>query len=110
MWIESTIILDTGELGSFKAPLPMYLGHEPAGVVVDPNGSADFKSGDRVAVELAAHASIQNGLCVENTTYVKRGHSWVLKTRSASRCMYVCKESKCSRFLIMLNLKHDIFV
>ena len=40
-----------GGLGSFKAPLPMYLGHEPAGVVVDPNGSADFKSGDRVAVE-----------------------------------------------------------
>jgi L-iditol 2-dehydrogenase len=40
-----------GGLGSFKNPLPMYMGHEPAGVVVDANGSTKFKDGDRVAVE-----------------------------------------------------------
>ena len=40
-----------GGLGSFKNTLPMYMGHEPAGVVVDANGSKKFKEGDRVAVE-----------------------------------------------------------
>jgi L-iditol 2-dehydrogenase len=40
-----------GGLGSFKNPLPMYMGHEPAGQVVDANGSLKFKEGDRVAVE-----------------------------------------------------------
>jgi L-iditol 2-dehydrogenase len=40
-----------GGLGSFKNPLPMYMGHEPAGVIVDANGSKKFKDGDRVAVE-----------------------------------------------------------
>jgi L-iditol 2-dehydrogenase len=40
-----------GGLGSFKNPLPMYMGHEPAGEVVDANGSTKFKQGDRVAVE-----------------------------------------------------------
>jgi L-iditol 2-dehydrogenase len=40
-----------GGLGSFKNPLPMYMGHEPAGIIVDSNGSEKFKEGDRVAVE-----------------------------------------------------------
>lgn len=40
-----------GGLGSFKNPLPMYMGHEPSGVVIDSNGSNKFKEGDRVAVE-----------------------------------------------------------
>jgi len=40
-----------GGLGSFKNPLPMYIGHEPAGIIVDSNGSEKFKEGDRVAVE-----------------------------------------------------------
>ena len=40
-----------GGLGSFKNPLPMYMGHEPSGVIVDSNGSKLFKDGDRVAVE-----------------------------------------------------------
>lgn len=40
-----------GGLGSFKTPLPMYMGHEPAGIIVDSNGSQKFKNGDRVAVE-----------------------------------------------------------
>jgi len=40
-----------GGLGSFKTPLPMYMGHEPCGVVVDSNDSNKFKEGDRVAVE-----------------------------------------------------------
>jgi L-iditol 2-dehydrogenase len=40
-----------GGLGSFKNPLPMYMGHEPSGVIVDANGSTKFKEGDRVAVE-----------------------------------------------------------
>ena len=40
-----------GGLGSFKTPLPMYMGHEPAGQVIDANGSLKFKEGDRVAVE-----------------------------------------------------------
>ena len=29
----------------------MYMGHEPAGIIVDSNGSEKFKEGDRVAVE-----------------------------------------------------------
>uniref|UniRef100_A0A7S4W847 Enoyl reductase (ER) domain-containing protein n=1 Tax=Alexandrium monilatum TaxID=311494 RepID=A0A7S4W847_9DINO len=40
-----------GGLGSFKQPLPMLLGHEPAGIVVDVNGHAGFSVGDRVAIE-----------------------------------------------------------
>ena len=40
-----------GGLGSFKNPLPMYMGHEPAGIIVDSNGSEKFNEGDRVAVE-----------------------------------------------------------
>lgn len=40
-----------GGLGSFKNPLPMYMGHEPSGIVIDSNGSKKFKEGDRVAVE-----------------------------------------------------------
>lgn len=39
-----------GGLGSFKSPLPMYLGHEPAGIVVE-SKSAKFHQGTRVAVE-----------------------------------------------------------
>jgi len=40
-----------GGLGSFKQPLPMYMGHEPAGIVVDSNGVNGFEAGDRVAIE-----------------------------------------------------------
>lgn len=40
-----------GGLGSFKTALPMPIGHEPAGIVVDANGVPEFKAGDRVAVE-----------------------------------------------------------
>lgn len=40
-----------GGLGSFRAKLPMYMGHEPAGIVVDPNGVKGFSAGDRVAIE-----------------------------------------------------------
>lgn len=42
---------DHGGLGSFKQPLPMQLGHEPAGVVVDAPPGSYFRSGDRVAIE-----------------------------------------------------------
>jgi L-iditol 2-dehydrogenase len=40
-----------GGLGSFKTPLPMPMGHEPAGIVISSNGSCEFKEGDRVAIE-----------------------------------------------------------
>jgi len=40
-----------GGLGSFKNTLPMYMGHEPSGIIVDANGSTKLKEGDRVAVE-----------------------------------------------------------
>lgn len=40
-----------GGLGSFKSDLPMYLGHEPSGIIVDSNNSKKFKNGDRVAIE-----------------------------------------------------------
>jgi len=40
-----------GGLGSFKQPLPMHMGHEPSGIVVDPGRNKKFKPGDRVAVE-----------------------------------------------------------
>ena len=39
-----------GGLGSHKQPLPMQMGHEPAGVVVE-SQSKHFKVGDRVAIE-----------------------------------------------------------
>lgn len=39
-----------GGLGSFKQKLPMDIGHEPSGVVVE-SKSKKFKAGDRVAVE-----------------------------------------------------------
>jgi L-iditol 2-dehydrogenase len=40
-----------GGLGSFMTPLPMPMGHEPAGIVLNANGVPGFKEGDRVAVE-----------------------------------------------------------
>ncbi len=42
---------DHGGLGSFKQPLPMHLGHEPAGVIVDAPAGSRFHPGDRVAIE-----------------------------------------------------------
>lgn len=41
-----------GGLGSFKQPLPMYVGHEPAGVVEKVySANGKWKKGDRVAIE-----------------------------------------------------------
>ena len=39
-----------GGLGSFKQRLPMEMGHEPAGVIVE-SKSKKFEAGDRVAIE-----------------------------------------------------------
>lgn len=40
-----------GGLGTFKTPLPMYMGHEPSGIIVDSNGSTKFKNYQKVAIE-----------------------------------------------------------
>jgi L-iditol 2-dehydrogenase len=40
-----------GGLGSFKSKLPMYMGHEPSGIVVDKNKSKVYNNEDRVAIE-----------------------------------------------------------
>ena len=40
-----------GGLGSFKQKMPMFIGHEPSGIIVDSNNSKKFNDGDRVAVE-----------------------------------------------------------
>lgn len=40
-----------GGLGTFKQPLPMHIGHEPAGVVVDSFGPIGFEKGERVVIE-----------------------------------------------------------
>jgi len=40
-----------GGLGSFKQKLPMEMGHEPSGVVVDSLAPEEFKKGDRVTIE-----------------------------------------------------------
>lgn len=40
-----------GGLGSFKQKLPMEMGHEPAGVVVESLAPKEFKKGDRVTIE-----------------------------------------------------------
>ena len=42
---------DHGGLGSFKQPMPMPMGHEPAGIVYDCSPHSKFKPGDRVAIE-----------------------------------------------------------
>ncbi len=39
-----------GGLGSFKNPMPMHVGHEPSGIVVESNSKV-FKLNDRVAIE-----------------------------------------------------------
>jgi L-iditol 2-dehydrogenase len=63
-----------GGLGSFKETLPKSMGHEPAGVVVEADGSRRFRPGDRVAVEPARPCLRcryclrgQHNLCVNNT-------------------------------------------
>ena len=63
-----------GGLGSFKTPLPMYMGHEPAGIVVDANNVKGFNNGDRVAIEpgcpcLTSKWSLmgKHNLCTEGT-------------------------------------------
>ncbi len=40
-----------GGLGSFKTKLPMYMGHEPSGIIVNSNNIEGFSIGDRVAIE-----------------------------------------------------------
>lgn len=40
-----------GGLGSIKQKLPMEMGHEPAGVVVDCFSEGEFQKGDRVSIE-----------------------------------------------------------
>jgi len=40
-----------GGLGSFKQPLPMHIGHEPSGVIVESKGETGFKKGERVIIE-----------------------------------------------------------
>jgi L-iditol 2-dehydrogenase len=40
-----------GGLGSFKQKMPMEIGHEASGVVVDSFDKSAFKKGDRVAIE-----------------------------------------------------------
>lgn len=54
-----------GGMGSFKEKLPMSMGHEPAGIVVDNNGSQWFSNGDRVAIE--------PGLACRHCLYCLRG-------------------------------------
>ena len=56
-----------GGLGSFKQPLPMDMGHEPSGEVVD-SKSKNFKAGDRVALE-PSHPH------VEDKWYAKGRHN-----------------------------------
>lgn len=40
-----------GGLGSFKQKLPMEMGHEPAGMVINSLAQEEFKKGDRVTIE-----------------------------------------------------------
>lgn len=40
-----------GGLGTFKQSLPMNIGHEPAGVVLEMKGKTEFRKGERVALE-----------------------------------------------------------
>ncbi len=42
-------------LGSFKVDLPMDIGHEVSGEVVDPNGNTQFRKGMKVAIEPGHH-------------------------------------------------------
>lgn len=49
-----------GGLGSFKVDLPMDIGHEVSGEVVDPNGDTRFRKGMRVGIEPGHHC----GSCV----------------------------------------------
>jgi L-iditol 2-dehydrogenase len=44
-----------GGLGSHKKSLPLDMGHEPAGKVVDPNGSDFVSEGSKVAIEPGLH-------------------------------------------------------
>ena len=44
-----------GGLGSFKVDLPMDIGHEVSGEVVDPNGNTQFRKGMKVAIEPGHH-------------------------------------------------------
>ena len=56
-----------GGLGTFKAPLPMYMGHEPSGTIVDANKS-EFLGGERVAIEPGRP-------CVSSIWYKKGYHN-----------------------------------
>lgn len=44
-----------GGLGSFKVKMPMDIGHEVSGEVVDPNGHTQFKKGMKIAIEPGNH-------------------------------------------------------
>lgn len=57
-----------GGLGSFKQDLPMDLGHEPAGLIVQSFEGSKFKKGDRVAVE-------PGRACLECTWCLKGKHN-----------------------------------
>jgi len=70
-----------GGFGENKPPLPIYLGHEPSGIVVDGKG---IKPGLRVAVEPGKS-------CVSNEWYIKGRHnlgfsSFMGGTRTSRGC------------------------
>ena len=80
-----------GGLGSFRTPLPMRMGHEPAGIVLNANGVPGFKEGDRVAVEpgcpcLTSKFSFlgKHNLCERGTFMGADG------TPGWRRCSYCC--------------------
>ena len=69
-----------GGLGSFLENLPMPLGHEPSGIVLEVNNIPWLQVGDRVAIEPASHCGYckmcQRGklnLCLNGTFLGARG-------------------------------------
>eukprot|EP00927_Polykrikos_kofoidii_P032102 TRINITY_DN27440_c0_g1_i1.p1 TRINITY_DN27440_c0_g1~~TRINITY_DN27440_c0_g1_i1.p1 ORF type:complete len:1187 (-),score=182.11 TRINITY_DN27440_c0_g1_i1:220-3780(-) len=87
-----------GGLGSFKVPLPMALGHEPAGTVVNPNGHEGFRVGDRVAIEpgrpsLTSRWSLRgrHNLCKEGCFMGAQGHPGCFSDYVCVAPMQCCK-------------------
>ena len=83
-----------GGLGSFKQPLPMDLGHESAGLVIDTFEKGDFKKGDRVAIE-PARACLKCKWCLKGKhNLCERGVFMVTNSQGAFADYLIAHESQ----------------
>lgn len=94
-----------GGLGSFKQELPMDLGHEPAGLVVESVKGSNFKKGDRVAIEPGRPCLVCEWCLKGRHNLCERGIFMVTNSQGAFAKYVVVEESQLA--LIPKNMTYE---